>query len=133
MERDAELLANVKTLLRDAQELNRQQKALWDRFDGKDGITREIESVKLESVKSRAEIDAKFTEKFLFLERQVMDVRQEEMKRDFSQRMQVAQLTWKVSIVIGGILFALNVLTRSLDLKKLFGDEISVASKARNK
>lgn len=119
-ERIAGLFSAVKTLSRDVEELNRQQKALWDRFDGRDGITREIESIKLEEVKSNASMDSKFTEKIAMLEKSVEAVKREELARDFRQRMMIAQLAWKVSIVIGAALFLINLLTKNLDIKELF-------------
>lgn len=131
-ERLAELFSTVRTLSRDVEELNRQQKALWDRFDGREGVTRDIESIKLEEVKSNASMDSKFTEKIAMLEKSVEAVKREELARDFRQRMMIAQLAWKVSIVIGAALFVINLLTKNLDIKELFfGSDQHVVRKTK--
>lgn len=92
-------------------ELFRQQETAWKRTDlhGE-----ELSAMKLCHVQAVAKIEA-----------DIAHLDRESLKETFGMKTQIAEIGWRVGVVVGGALLALNFVLGKMNLNNLFGKQES--------
>lgn len=88
-------------------ELNRQQEANWKRMDAN---AKELSDTKLLNVQAIAK-----------LESDISHLNLEGLKDTYKMKAQIAEIGWRVGVVVGAALLMLNYILGKIDISSIFG------------
>lgn len=90
-----------------ATELSRQQEAMWKRSDEHE---RNLSEMRIQHVQAVAKIEA-----------DLAHLDRESLKESFTVRGQIAEIGWRVGVVVGAALLVLNFVLSKIDLSDFLG------------